>query len=86
MPDRNISLSKSVTKEFFGTSVTAPHHRHDSPAGEEVDELGEERALGVLLVVCPGKLLGGHEDLDAHKLVALVTPCMHTGKNQIRVV
>ena len=37
------------------------HHRDDRPRGDEVDELAEERALGVLGVVVLGELAGdGH--------------------------
>ena len=32
------------------------HHRDDRPGGDEVDELAEERALGVLGVVALGEL------------------------------
>ena len=51
------------------------HHRHDRPGGDEVDQLAEERALGVLGVVTFGELAvdrhaAQRDDLQALSLEA----------------
>ena len=56
-------------------SFALEHHRDDRAGGDEVDELAEERPLGVLGVVALGQLAGdGHvaqrDDLQALALEA----------------